>query len=1077
MILPKDVLVNNIVTEISDNSTGQISPYDIRHNLLDIVDSIHLLTQNLPLDGSNFGTRATRTTRVGEDALSKIELAGYFSIDNTAVGHSSLKANYQGIKNTAVGSNSLFCNIYGESNSALGYSALGGNTVGFGNVGLGNFTLNNNKGGNFNIAIGHAAGYYETNAQNRLIIASHNVDSNYICDNPLGSGLTPLVYGDLSDLRFGIGVRSLHSEGTLQVSGDISPAYNDNSNLGSLNYRFKTLYLSSGIYIDPDLYIGKLNDSSLQIKGDVVPESHNSYSLGSSDSLWNNAYFNNLYVSGTASVNFISADSVDYFTKTLNLGCSGNISSLDGGGPTSIYDYLELTPESTTCVSYLSDENLVNAGMVVHSSGNNYTRTYAFVFSPPNSSLSCLQSDTPYSRSSWNSNISLHLASGTHLQTDRIIFPSSINIVNSSGCYGIFSRGSGIFFSKSNLISYNQYPSGYLAGVGDINFYASSGNASDYTVTIGAPESGVTIRQRFLNGIKNKNVDLLNNNKDKLNGFEIQSIDQSTSNIIGPSVDRLIIGSYRDTSKPINAITIMKNNDSEGIFGITNLSPNSENLLPTTSLNIRSKTNAIGRFSAENQASTISAIQLLGGSNCLEDGAELAYLNGSGVADLSMYTDSGKSIYVRLYQNKNIGIFTASGNANEMLTLGDSFNNDAVLSLYQNNSSITSTVNYSKLYTKSKIRSNQSHSLYLLDGSGNVHDLIINPYDVTDGRGLYTDASGNTFGGLYCPQRRDTLVGTQRNTGIGSGVLFRITTGDDNTVYGCSSASGITSGSGNTIIGANNANSISAGNNNIVLGNKSFRTTSSSINNNIIIGNNGVGNGLNSDYNFVVGADNNVLLLGKLGPSIINKSLVMPSGGKFAVNDNTNTDSLQIRANYIDVIDYDGNDYPNNTLSFTFTGNNSASLLLLNHAANPMSNSVSYQSPIPARPYAELQGDLKLRGAVRFRDATSLESASFLQNISSLQTSVNNINTTLSSLLVEGYVSNKIDPPSNASIPTSGFLHIKNQNWENVNTVVLINRDTTSVIHANAYIVAIKINNEYRPLWISASDTKCQCCR
>lgn len=1074
MILPKDVLVNNIVTEISDNSTGQISPYDIRHNLLDIVDSIHLLTQNLPLDGSNFGTRATRTTRVGEDALSKIELAGYFSIDNTAVGYSSLKANYQGIKNTAIGSNSLFCNIYGESNSALGYSALGGNTVGFGNVGLGNFTLNNNKGGNFNIAIGHAAGYYETNAQNRLIIASHNVDSNYICDNPLGSGLTPLVYGDLSDIRFGIGVRSLHSEGTLQVSGDISPAYNDNSNLGSLNYRFRTLYLSSGIYIDPDLYIGKLNNSSLQIKGDVVPESHDSYSLGSPSVLWNNGYFNNLYVSGVALVNFVYAENVNYLNKTLNLACSGNV-SLDGGGPTSLYDYFDLSGESAGC-GYLPDEQLNGAGINIQSSGTGYTRQYSLLFSPPNNSLTCLQSDTPYSRSAWNSNISLHLASGTHLQTDRIIFPSSINIVNSSGCYGIFSRGSGIFFSKSNLISYNQHPSGYLAGVGDINFYASSGNASDYTFTIGAPESGVTIRQRFLNGIKNKNVDSLNNNKDKLNGFEIQSIDQSTSNIIGPSVDRLIIGSYRDTSKPINTITIMKNNDSEGIFGITNLSPNSENLLPTTSLNIRSKTNAIGRFSAENQASTMSAIQLLGGGNCLEDGAELAYLNGSGVADLSMYTDSGKSIYVRLYQNKNIGIFTASGNANEMLTLGDSFNNDAVLSLYQNNSSITSTVNYSKLYVKSKIRSNQSHSLYLLDGSGNTHDLIINPYDVTDGRGLYTDASGNTFGGLYCPDRRDDIIGAQRNTGIGSGVLFRITTGDDNTVYGCSSASGITSGSGNTIIGANNANSISTGNNNIILGNKSFRSTSLSTSNNIIIGNN-IGSGINSDYNFVVGSDNNVLLLGKLGPSIINKSLVMPSGGKFAVNDNTNTDSLQIRANYIDVIDYDGNDYPNNTLSFTFTGNNSASLLLLNHAANPMSNSVSYQSPIPARPYAELQGDLKLRGAVRFRDATSLESASFLQNISSLQTNVNNINNALSSLLVEGYVSNKINAPNNGSVPTSGFLSVKNQNWSDINTIVLTNRDTTSVIHQGAYVVAIKINNEYRPLWISASDTQCQCCR
>ena len=235
MILDKDVLVNNIVTELSDNSTGLISPYDIRHNLLDIIDSVHLLTKGKPLDGSNFGTKATRTTRVGEDSLSKIDLAGYFSIDNTAVGHSSLKSNYQGIKNTAIGSHALFCNVYGENNAALGYSALGGNTVGHGNVGFGNFSLNNNKSGNFNIAIGHGAGYYATNANNKLFIAAHNVDSNYICDNPLGSGLTPLVYGDLSDLKLGIATSTLHSEGTLQVNGIVSPSVDNSYSLGSAN--------------------------------------------------------------------------------------------------------------------------------------------------------------------------------------------------------------------------------------------------------------------------------------------------------------------------------------------------------------------------------------------------------------------------------------------------------------------------------------------------------------------------------------------------------------------------------------------------------------------------------------------------------------------------------------------------------------------------------------------------------------------------------------------------------------------------------------------------------------------------
>ena len=46
MILSKSQLVNNINTEISDQSTGQISPYDIRHNMLDVIDSVHNLLLN-----------------------------------------------------------------------------------------------------------------------------------------------------------------------------------------------------------------------------------------------------------------------------------------------------------------------------------------------------------------------------------------------------------------------------------------------------------------------------------------------------------------------------------------------------------------------------------------------------------------------------------------------------------------------------------------------------------------------------------------------------------------------------------------------------------------------------------------------------------------------------------------------------------------------------------------------------------------------------------------------------------------------------------------------------------------------
>lgn len=1113
MILSKDVLVNNIVTELSDNSTGQISPYDIRHNLLDIIDSVHLLTRGYSIDSPNFSTRPTRSVRVGEDALSKVDLPGYFSIDNTAVGHSALKANYQGVKNTAVGSNSLFCNIYGENNAAFGYGSLGGNTIGYNNVGLGGFTLNNNKTGSLNIAIGHAAGYYATNESNKLFIASHNVNSDYICDNPEGSGLTPLVYGDLSSLKFGIAVRSLHSEATVQVSGNISPAYNELSNLGSSNYKYRYLYLASGIIFDNNLSINKHDNLSINTKGHLVPFDHNIYNLGSSNNLWSNGYFNNIYVSGIATINrFVATENCNYLCKTITFGNTGTV-SLDGGGPNDLYDYsYESNPTSSAC-GYLSDNDLINAGFQIQSSGASYFREYYFTFSPPNANLSCLHSDTPFSRASWNSNISLHLASGVHLQTDRIIFPSSINIVNSSGCFGIFSRGNGLFFSKSELVSQSQSPENYLAGVGDVNFYATSGDASNYIFNVAVPDSGTNIKYRLLTGVKQKSFDTLNNNADKLMGFEFEYFDNSLSYINGPSTDRLVIGSYHNTSKPINALTIMKNNDSEGIVGINNLSPLSQNLLPVTSLNVRSATNAIGRFAAENQGQTRSAIQLVGGGNCLRNGFESAYLNGSGLADLSIYRESGKEVYIRFYQGINnnanpdfefyrLGILntvsgglSVSGDVHGMVSIGSETNNYASISMREYTYGDTTYAGYPSkkpdslqkrgiFFVGQKISPSQSHSMFMIDGSGNTHDLVINKFDTSDPRSLYSDNLGNTFAGLHCPDfRHDLSSSTFRNTGFGYQALNKITSGDDNTAIGYNAGSGITNAIGNILIGSKSATSLSSGINNIVLGYNSFNNTTSG-RYNIIIGSDGVGNGISGDYNFILGNQNTVLLHGVLGPNNINKVLNMPSGGSFVVYDNTNADALRLKANEISVLDFSGSDYPDNSLLFSFVGQSGAPLLTLNHAAVPMSGSATYESPSTSRPYAQLEGDIKLRGSIRFSDSTSLSSSSFLttfasgiqQNTNDIITNTNDIQTLFGSF-VEGYVNSQINAPVNANNPTTGTLYTKNSSWANVGQINLVNRDITSVIHSGAYVIAIKVNNEFRPIWISAKDTTCQCCR
>jgi hypothetical protein len=1102
MILNKDVLVNNIATELSDNSTGQISPYDIRHNLLDIIDSVPLLASGYPINAPNVATLDYRTTKVGENTLTTVGLAGHISRDNTAIGHSALKANFQGVQNTAIGSQALFCNIYGEHNVGLGFSALAGNTIGDGNVGIGNFTLHNNKSGKFNIAIGHGAGYYLKDQSNKFVVSSYNIDSDFICANPEGSGVVPLLYGDLSQEspKLGIATKTLHDDGVLQVNGAISPSIASTFDVGSVNYRWRDVYLNNSISFSPYQSITRSSNTDIDIKsninvagnilasgdlyfnnanvsGNIIPVETQTYSLGSLSNLWGYGYFDNIYVSGLSTFNRIVAyETCNVFCKNIDLASSGSI-SLDGGGAQSIYDYQNEPPPFADGCGYLTDDQLYGAGFNINSSGVGYSRTYSFTFSPPALQIDCDDTSDPYALASWNSNISLHLAEGTHLKTDKVLCPSSINIIEQTNCLGIFSREDDFFVTKQNILLEN-HPSGYLAGVGNINFYANSGELSNYVFTLASPESGVIIKQRFLNGIQNKTPDALNNDVDKLDGFEIQYINDSNGLVYGPSANRLTIGSYDNTSTPVNVLSLMQKDQDEGLLCLTNLSPASENLLPATTFNIRSANNAIARLTAENEANTKSAIQLVGQLNCLANGFELEYLNGSGVANLNIYKDFVSTNYIKLYEDKTIGIFTGSGQSNAMLTVGDSIFNNVAISLFQNIANVPSSSGYGKLYVEPKLAPKQVHTVILVDGSGNKHNLIVNPLDVTDGRGLYTDPSGNTFGGLHCPDNREDLVGSSGNTGIGSGVLFSITNGDYNSVYGASSASGITSGSRNTIIGSLNASGIVSGNKNIVLGHNSFNAASGTINNNIIIGND-ITEPFNTDNNFVVGNGNVTLLSGRIGPTNAQKFLSIPNGGNFGVYDATNANATIIKAKSIELYDDSGNDYPDNPLVFSFKGAQSADLLLLNHASNSMTNTPDYQSPLTPRPYAELRGDVRLRGAIRFSDLTSLDSANFLDDVQEVKSYVENLQNTidvLNSSFVEGYTTSPIPAPQNPASPTLGIMQIRNKNWVVTGEITLTNRDATSNIHHGAYVIAIKINDEYRPLWISSKDVTCECC-
>ena len=1096
--LNKYKLVENIVNEISDNSTGQISPYDIRHNLLDIIDSVHLLTSGNPLNALNFSTPPTRTTKAGDFTLEKLGLEGYFSVDNSAFGFAALKSNYQGARNTSIGSESLSCNIYGDDNVALGFTALGGNTIGIGNIGIGSYSLLNQKSGNYNVAIGYGAGYYvDRNTSNKLIISSHaNIDSQYMCDNPLGSGLTPLIYGDFQQLKLGIGVRSL-GEGTLQVSGDIAPA--PFGNLGTPSFPWQKTYTDSVILNNVSLSIDRTKPNSVFSSGNISPLYNNLFTLGASGYRWQTAWLNNIDIDGIAKINTVIAQQrCEYACKTISLATNRAASILDGGGPIDIFQYQFQNSQTETNCDILSDEDVEGAGFDISSSGIDYLRKYSFTFSKPDYSLTCLQDDNAYSRASWNSNISLHLSSGTHLKTDRVLFPTNIALV-SSGCHGIFSLSNNLFISKENIIR-GSMPSpvssnGHLAGVGDVNFYSNSGELSnDYIFNVAAIESGISVKQRFLSGIKNRVKDSANDNKDKLSGFEIDYIDDSISSILGQKTDRLVIGSYDNSSKIIHGLTLMKKPLDDGIFGITNL-PLAKNITPETAINVRAVGHSIIRMTAENSSNTKAAIQLLGKSNCEENGLELCYYTASGISDLSMIKDASKSTNVRFFpetttSNPKVSFFPdfndTSGNS--MINIGSARYPYASVRMFEyindkGSTNPTKSVSGCVLYIKPKVATYQSHSVYAIDASGYIHDLVVNKFDSNDARALYTDVYGNTYGGKGCIKTRGLPI-PRNNTIIGFNAGRETLSSSGNTIVGCNAGVNLLSSNRNILIGHNVASGQFNLHNNIVIGNSCFNNTPDNINNNIIIGNDGLGNGLTSNYNFLVGSSSNVILMhGILGPNNSNKKLTLPSGGNLFINDASDTESLSIRTNVIETIDYGGSDYPENELLFNFKANLDATLFKLNHSAPPLSNDPSYFIPNPLRPYAELNGDFRLKGDIRFNDGTSLNSSNFLTDIDILETGlfatsgrIDSLSNEVSSLIVEGFVPAEIKPPSSSSMPSTGILSVKNKNWNNVMNVTLYNRDVTSTIHAGAYVIAIRVNEEYKPIWISANDTSCECC-
>ena len=538
--------IQNIQGLLPDNSTQEISPLDLRTALIDAVDSVHLFIADKQISSLNFSSPDTRTTIAGEGAINKITYAGRTSVDNTAVGYYSIGNLYTASGNTAVGSYSQGCNIYGVSNTSVGHLSMAGLTNGHGNVGIGNYALNNNRTGSWNIALGHAAGWWlGPDSDYKLVIGSFSSQLESFCDengdNIYSTSQQPLIYGDLdpSNHRVAIATKELHDYGTLQVSGDVSPTQSGVSWLGKSQRPWAGIndqIYFSGKYVGvggqpsgaAQGLVGSAgsDDGKLTVYGDIFPSQSGRFSLGHPSLTWD-GYFNDVLISGQLLANDIEYNTITnclYECKTLHLATSG------------FCDPEDLGFHNSAVCGFLTDASLDGAGIEVHSSGgapgdiDYYRRDYKFIYRAPDPSIYCFdrpEYDNPFTRSRWESNISMELGSGLQFITERVIGRKRSEHMIQSGCFGMFLSPVSLSGQKATF-GPEAIAEGSYSGIQDVNFLARSGtdiiNGSpsgyNYGVTLGSIDSGVKIIQSFLTRIQDESV----------RGFRIIYHDERDSN-------------------------------------------------------------------------------------------------------------------------------------------------------------------------------------------------------------------------------------------------------------------------------------------------------------------------------------------------------------------------------------------------------------------------------------------------------------------------------------------------------------------------------------------------------------------
>jgi hypothetical protein len=495
--------------------------------------------------------------------------------------------------------------------------------------------------------------------------------------------------------------------------------------------------------------------------------------------------------------------------------------------------------------------------------------------------------------------------------------------------------------------------------------------------------------------------------------------------------DRLSIHIDNGQSGVREAVTILRNGGSEsqpGMVGITNANYpiGQQPIIPETIFNVQSTGNSNIRFSSGPSRFYKSSIELLGNGNTRASGLQITYdpefdnssIDDSGyvattpgidpgvadntVVDFSLIRPSGceglEFSHISISERGFVTVgLTKVGSerlveANAPLTVGyvsNSVSDSGTISMLQQADEPEVNADFGKIYVKPFTVAGRTQALFFKDDGGTETNLIlseeIDPLVPEDG--LIFGHNGNTYGGWFTPSVRIQDFSKFGNTYYGWGAGFHL--GDEgfasgNSLVGYRAGSGLMpSSSYNTVFGHDSLTGFEDCFRNIIIGHKNVTinsNTASGTSDSIVIGHSLYENSLPDSGTFALGISTPILvgrLLTQRSISVIDAAFSVVETSNCSTTFYVEDDSPNSRfASVIDVVDYNvsGETPARNTLKFTFSNisGSGQSLLTLDPSGGAMTNTPSYATPAVTVPFAQIDGDLRLRGAIRFQDGTSM---------------------------------------------------------------------------------------------------------